>query len=310
GLLLSTTARAQAGGTLLDMHEARGQLTAAQRTAQRLSDAAASQQALPLSANAAFDPLTQALDPAQDGHYPSSVNGQDATQPNRAPVDKFAQPLLVTESPAGIALASQATTTVYAGRHLHGTAQGDWHLAAGNVVAAAAARGVSLFAQRNGLRAIAEGGPVSIQAHTDALAVLADQAVTVISSTESIEILAQRNIVLRGGDSVIRMEGSAITFETIKLSVKGAGHPLIGPGGRPFRIEGLPDSRVKLFEQQMRAINERTGDPIANLPYKIVTEGGDVHYGTTDIEGKTIRVPTIKSEKVTVFWGELPPYKS
>lgn len=82
---------------------------------------------------------------------------------------------------------------------------------------------MSLFAQRNGLRAIAEGGPVSIQAHTDALAVLADQAVTVTSSTESIEILAQRNIVLRGGDSVIRMEGSAITFETIKLSVKGAG---------------------------------------------------------------------------------------
>ncbi|BEU74257.1 hypothetical protein MAFF211271_38120 (plasmid) [Ralstonia syzygii subsp. indonesiensis] len=51
------------------------------------------------------------------------VNGQDATQPvSQAPVDKFAQPLLVTESPTSIALASQATTTVYAGRHLHGTA--------------------------------------------------------------------------------------------------------------------------------------------------------------------------------------------
>ncbi len=311
GLLLSTTARAQAGGTLLDAKEARGQFIAAQRTAQRLSDAAASQQALPLAANEAFDPLTQALDPAQDGHYPSRVNGQNATQPgNQAPVDKFAQPLLVTESPTSIALTSQATTTVYAGRHLHGTARGDWHLAAGNVVATAAAKGVSLFAQRNGIRAIAEGGPVSIQAHTDALAVLADQAVTVTSSTESVEILAQRNIVLQGGDSVIRMEGRAITFETRKLSVKGAGHPLIGPGGEPFRLNGLPDSRVKLFEQQMRAIDERTGTPIAHLPYKIVTEGGDVHYGTTDTEGKTIRVSTIKSEKVTVFWGELPPYKS
>ncbi|CBM10518.1 protein of unknown function (plasmid) [Ralstonia solanacearum PSI07] len=81
-------------------------------------------------------------------------------------------------------------------------------------------------------------------------------------------------------------------------------------GGQPFRLDGLPDSRVKLFEQQIRAIDERTGDPIAHLPYKIVTEGGDVHYGTTDIEGKTIRVPTIKSEKVTVFWGKSPPYNS
>ncbi|MFV8670779.1 type VI secretion system Vgr family protein [Ralstonia pseudosolanacearum] len=285
GLLLSTTARAQAGGTLLDMHEARGQLTAAQRTAQRLSDAAASQQALPLSANAAFDPLTQALDPAQDGHYPSSVNGQDAVQPNRAPVDKFAQPLLVTESPTSIALSSQATTTVYAGRHLHGTAQGDWHLAAGNVVAAAAARGVSLFAQRNGLRAIAEGGPVSIQAHTDALAVLADQAVTVTSSTESIEILAQRNIVLRGGDSVIRMEGSAITFETIKLSVKGAGHPLIGPGGQPAELPALPTGATDL--KHWIEINHRDmeGEPFAGQKYKIHFENGQVISGKLDAMG-------------------------
>ncbi len=285
GLLLSTTVRTQAGGTLLDMHEARGQLTAAQRMAQRLSDAAASQQALPLSANAAFDPLTQALDPAQDGHYPSSVNGQDAVQPNRAPVDKFAQPLLVTESPASIALASQATTTVYAGRHLHGTAQGDWHLAAGNVVAAAAARGVSLFAQRNGLRAIAEGGPVSIQAHTDALAVLADQAVTVTSSTESIEILAQRNIVLRGGDSVIRMEGNAITFETIKLSVKGAGHPLIGPGGQAAELPALPTGATDL--KHWIEINHRdmAGEPFAGQKYKIHFENGQVISGKLDAMG-------------------------
>ncbi|ANH75677.1 rhs element Vgr family protein [Ralstonia insidiosa] len=232
GLLLSTTARAQAAGTLLDAHEARGQLTAAQKTAQRLFDAASSQQALPLAANEAFEPIDKALDPTQDGHYASSVNGQDTQQP----VDKFGQPLLVAESPSSIALASQATTTVYAGRHLHGTAQADWHVAVGNVVAAAAAKGVSLFAQRNGIRAIAEGGPVSIQAHTDALAVLADKAVTVTSSADSVEILAQQNIVLHGGDSMIRLEGNAVTFETSGLlSVKGAGHPLEGPGGRQQR---------------------------------------------------------------------------
>ncbi len=235
GLLLSTTARAQAGGTLLDAHEARGQLTAAQKTAQRLSDAASSQQALPLAANEAFEPIDKALDPSQDGHYASNVNGQDSKQP----VDKFGQPLLVAESPSSIALTSQATTTVYAGRHLHGTAQADWHLAADNVVAAAAAKGVSLFAQRNGIRAIAEGGPVSIQAHTDALAVLADKAVTVTSSADSVEILAQQNIVLHGGDSMIRLEGNTVTFETSGLlSVKGAGHPLAvaeGPSWRNLR---------------------------------------------------------------------------
>jgi len=281
GLLLSTTTRAQAGGTLLDAHEARGQLTAAQKTAQRLSDAAASQQALPLAANEAFEPIDKALDPAQDGHYPSNVNGQDTKQP----VDKFGQPLLVAESPTSIAFASQATTTVYAGRHLHGTAQADWHLAAGNVIAAAAAKGVSLFAQHNGVRVIAEGGPVSIQAHTDALAVLADKAVTVTSSADSVEILAQQNIVLHGGDSLIRLEGNAITFETTKLDVKGAGHPMIGPGGQAATLPALPTGATDL--KHWIEINHRDmeGEPFAGQKYKIHFEDGQVISGKLDATG-------------------------
>jgi type VI secretion system secreted protein VgrG len=279
GLLLSTTARAQAAGTVLDAHEARGQLTAAQRTAQRLSDAASSQQALPLAATEAFEPITQALDPAQDGHYKGNVNGQDATQPSKAPVERFGQPLLVAESPSSIALTSQATTTVYAGRHLHGTAQADWHLATGNVVAAAAAKGVSLFAQRNGIRAVAEGGPVSIQAHTDALAVLADKAVTVTSSADSVEILAQQNIVLHGGDSMIRLEGNAITFETSgTLSVKGAGHPLIGPGGQAAALPALPTSTNQPNWIEMSLLGYE-GQPMRNIEYELAFTDGTKRTG-------------------------------
>ncbi|CBJ34455.1 type VI secretion system Vgr family protein [Ralstonia solanacearum] len=305
GLLLSTTARPQAGGTVLDAHEACGQLTVAQRTAQRLSDAASSQQALRLAANEAFDPLTQALDPAQDGHYADNVNGQDATQPNKAPVERFGQPWLVAESPTSIALASQATTTVYAGRHLHGTAQADWHLAAGNVVAAAAAMGVSLFAQRNGIRAIAEGGPVSIQAHTDALAVLADKAVTVTSSTDSVEILAQQNIVLHGGDSSIRLEGSAITFETTKLDVKGAGHPLIGPGGQAAELPALPQPATQTHWLEL-SYRDLYALPMVGAPYTIRFADGTTRKGNLDAQGHA-KLDGVPPGPYTVAYGEAQP---
>ncbi len=301
GLLLSTTARAQAVGTLLDAHEARGQLTAAQKTAQRLSDAASSQQALPLAANEAFEPIDKALDPAQDGKYPSNVNGQDAQQP----VDKFGQPLLVTESPSSIALASQATTTVYAGRHLHGTAQADWHLAAGKVIAAAAAKGVSLFAQRNGIRAIAEGGPVSIQAHTDALAVLADKAVTVTSSADSVEILAQQNIVLHGGDSLIRLEGNAVTFETSGLlSVKGAGHPFEGPGGQAAALPALPVGALP----PSTVLLEHTyhdGQGLAGAKYFAKFAEGSERQGILDSQGRAT-LENVPPGSVQVSYGPMP----
>ena len=307
GLLLSTTARAQAGGTLLDAHEARGQLTAAQKTAQRLSDAASSQQALPLAANEAFEPIDKALDPSQDGHYASNVNGQDSKQP----VDKFGQPLLVAESPSSIALTSQATTTVYAGRHLHGTAQADWHLAAGNVVAAAAAKGVSLFAQRNGIRAIAEGGPVSIQAHTDALAVLADKAVTVTSSADSVEILAQQNIVLHGGDSMIRLEGNTVTFETSGLlSVKGTGHPLEGPGGQAAALPALPIGTTTISHAIDLNYQYDDLEPVQGAPYRIVFSDNTVREGKLDKQGFAREESTPNLPYYVEFGEDERPWKA
>ena len=264
-----------------------------------MSDAAASQQALPLAANEAFEPIDKALDPAQDGHYPNNVNGQDTKQP----VDKFGQPLLVAESPSSIALASQATTTVYAGRHLHGTAQADWHLAAGNVIAAAAAKGVSLFAQHNGVRVIAEGGPVSIQAHTDALAVLADKAVTVTSSADSVEILAQQNIVLHGGDSLIRLEGNAITFETTKLDVKGAGHPLVGPGGAAANLAIFPQMQIGPYKGKLNLVDQHE-KPITDCIYKVVSPSGKtLAQGITDKTGSSIVVATDEGPNATAYIG-------
>ena len=263
--------------------------------------AASSQQALPLAANEVFDPIDKALDPSQDGHYASNVNGQDTQQP----VDKFGQPLLVAESPSSIALTSQATTTVYAGRHLHGTAQADWHLAAGNVVAAAAAKGVSLFAQRNGIRAIAEGGPVSIQAHTDALAVLADKAVTVTSSADSVEILAQQNIVLHGGDSMIRLEGNAITFETSGLlSVKGAGHPLVGPEGAAASLPIFPQIQLGPYKGKLNLVDQHE-KPIADCVYKVVSPTGKtLAQGITDQSGSSIVVATDEGPNATAYIGQ------
>lgn len=65
--------------------------------------------------------------------------------------------------------------------------------------------------------------------------------------------------------------------------------------------------RVKTFAQQVRAIYEPTGEAIADLPYKLETGDGDVFYGYTDKEGKTIRVRTVSEQGVKVWWGVVRP---
>ncbi|WP_064573422.1 type VI secretion system Vgr family protein [Cupriavidus gilardii] len=234
GLLLSTTARPRATGTVMAMPEAIALLKGAQRTADRLSTAAQTQTALPLTANEVFEPLLTMVESEQDGHYEDTVNGQDAKQPDGKPVERFAEPLLVAEAPTSIAVSSQETTAIYSGRHLHGTVQSDWQMTAGKTIAMGAAQGVSLFVQRNGLKAVAANGPLSVQAHGGAMAILADKEVVVTSSNEAVEILARNTVVLHRADSAIRLEGNAITFETSGLlEVKATQHAFAASDGNP-----------------------------------------------------------------------------
>ncbi len=286
GLLLSTTARPRATGTVMNMVEAIALLKGAQRTADRLSTAAQTQTALPLAANAVFEPLLTLVEPEQDGHYADTVNGQDAKQPDGKPVERFAEPLLVAEAPTSIAVASQQTTAVYSGRHLHGTVQSDWQLTAGKTIAMAAAQGVSLFVQRNGLKAVATNGPLSVQAHDGAMAILADKEVVVTSSNEAVEILAKNTVVLHGADSAIRLEGNAITFETPGMfEVKGAGHPFSGGAGNAASLAALPTGATALDHWIEIDHRDVDGEPFEGQAYKIHFEDGQIISGKLDAAG-------------------------
>lgn len=127
---------------------------------------------------------------------------------------------------------------------------------------------------------------MSIQAHTDALAVLADKAVTITSSADSVEILAQKNIVLHGGDSMIRLEGNAITFETSGLlSVKGAGHPLVGPGGQAAALPALPFGTATASNAIELNYQYDDLEPVEGAPYRIVFSDNTVREGKLDKHG-------------------------
>ena len=314
GILLSATARANGQSSQMDVGETVAQLKAAAETAKALSDAASAQGAAPLQANAGQTSFIKAIDPQQDGKFTGSVGGQPArkAQPGSRepgePTERFNEPAILAEAPGDIGLASPASTLLFAGQHLHTTAQQDLHIASAHTFAASVGEGASWFSHSGGIKSIAQAGSHTIQAHTDAMEILADQSVTITSSNDEIHILAKEKIVLQAGQSSVTLEGQNITFACPgTFSVKGSNHAFVGPGSSPAEMEGLPDSRVKMFDEQARAINSVTGEPISDLPYKIETSDGDVFYGLTDGEGKTMRLATLNPEQIKVHWGELPP---
>ncbi|HEX6735822.1 MAG TPA: type VI secretion system Vgr family protein, partial [Azonexus sp.] len=200
GILISATVRPDGQGSQLDVAETVGQLKAAEETAKALSDSAARQTALPLQANAAQSKFIQSIDPQQDGHYTGDIGGQPARKARSGSreagglAERFAAPIILAEAPADIGLASPASTLLFAGGHLHATVQQDLHVASAHTVSATVGEGASWYSHAGGIKSIAQAGSHTIQAHSDAMEILADQSITMTSSNDEIHILAKDKI--------------------------------------------------------------------------------------------------------------------
>ncbi|MEJ7808220.1 MAG: type VI secretion system Vgr family protein, partial [Telluria sp.] len=301
GVLLSTTGRYQQGSgvasTQLDVAEAVSLSKGAADLGICLGDAAVQQQALfsKDAAKAQQDYIGQ-IDPKARGKHAGAVNGQEAAKAqagkreldSEQPVEKFAAPIVLMESPTNINWATPASTVIFAGQHMQWTTQSDLHLAATHTVSSVAANTVNLFTHAGGIQAIAGNGPVSLQAHTDQLEILADKAVTIISVNGSIEIKGSQRITLQAGQSSITLEGGNITFACPgNFSVKGGQH-LFDAGARAEASSvPLPSSRLSLFNRQMQLSAQDTGEILADTPYFIRLDNGVVYHGRTDSDGLT-----------------------
>jgi type VI secretion system secreted protein VgrG len=301
GVLLSTTGRYQQGSgiasTQLDVAEAVALAKGAAELGVVLGDAAQQQQALFSKAAAkAHNEFVEQIDPKAKGRHEGQVNGQDALKAgagardldSEQPVEKFGKPIVLMESPSTINWATPASTVMFAGAHMQWTTQSDLHLAAGHTVSSVAANAASLFSHSGGIQAIAANGPLSLQAHTDQLEILADKAVTIMSVNDSIEIKANRKIVLQAGQSSITLEGGDITFACPgNFTVKGGQHLFDAGAAANARLDDLPNKLItpKLEPHSLRwaAISAITGKMLPEVDVSAL----NLDTGKIDFEGQT-----------------------
>ncbi len=298
GVLLTTAARARAVSTQMDALEALRTLRAGRELAATLADAAHRQHALASQdALQAHADLAGLLDPRDKGKFDGPVAGQAAHKPQgdtRAadpaqPVERFGAPLIVLDAPATVNWATPASTVLFAGQQLQWTTQADAQMSAGATVSAVAANAASLFAHTGGIQAIAANGPVSLQAHTDRLEILADQSVSVTSVSDAIEVKANRKIVLHAGEASITLEGGDITFACPgNFTVKGAQHAFEGAAGKAAALLNLPGELKPEARHwiALQYLEPDTAEGIPDVDYEIHFDKGPVLSGTLDKDGK------------------------
>ncbi len=311
GLLISSSAQPKAQGAIHDATAAAGQFQAAHDTAQRISDAVAASEGLPLAATQDLQHFIDDIDPGKKGQLPATLNGQEAriaapgSRQGSQPVPAFARAAMVFDAANSLNAATPASAVLYGGQALHWTSQQDWHAAAGRIVALAAGASAGLYAQQGGLKAIAQAGPISLQAHQGPLAWTAQEGITVTSSGEDVQVLAQGRIELQAGQTSIVLEGTDITLTMPGLlDIKGAGKTFVGPGGSPAELPALPVGELAPHSIELEHLYH-DGEPLAGAPFTLTLPGGKTLQGQLDAQGKAT-VAHVQAVGARVSFGPAP----
>jgi type VI secretion system secreted protein VgrG len=81
--------------------------------------------------------------------------------------------------------------------------------------------------------------------------ILADQSVTVTSTTDSIQVLAKDTIVLQSGQSQITLDGQNITIACPgNFTVKSGTHEWLGSEGQAANLDELPYQLITPIKQR------------------------------------------------------------
>ncbi|MEJ2633652.1 MAG: DUF2345 domain-containing protein [Acidihalobacter sp.] len=151
--------------------------------------------------------------------------------------------------------------------------------------------------------------PLSIEAHADALQVLADKSVTVASAGGQLKVMAKQAVVLKAGQCTVSLEGGGVTLSCPgSFTVKSASHAFMGPASQPAALPDLPQAHIQPTELTFRR-TYADGSPIAGLPYTATLADGTVLRGATNAAGTALHagVPLAASACVVYEQDPNPP---
>ncbi len=325
GLLLTTTARPGTGqataSTQMDSSDAISELDKAQSLAQTLTQGAAAHGIAAHNSQPLVD-YTESLKQT----YTSPVGGQSElkhtahARTDTDPAERFNQPALHLDAPAPAIITTPASSVHYAAIDHTTLVQGDWQQTATATASFVAGGTLSLYNDQaaggagQALQIKAGNGPLSLQAHTDALELSADQSLKIISVNDEIHITAQERITLTGADSQIELNGMNITFRTpgtFKAQSGGQDNaPSQGSAGTPLGLPQrvitplIPEADVptlqEVYDEAFVLKEKISGMPLANTKYRIKNSSGGYEYGVTDKDGYTHLVNTRNAEELII----------
>ncbi|AKO18958.1 type VI secretion system Vgr family protein [Xanthomonas oryzae] len=272
GMLLTTYARSQAAGHQLDRAELDALLAQCLELFKGLGDYA-----------------------AQHGGQAVETGGQDALRqalqgwPSGTERSAAGKPLMAFAASEGMVSATPHSHLSYAGHNIDSVAQQHLQLTSGQSTRVHAGQGIALFAQASGLSAIANQGPVHLQAQADALVANAQTNLQLTANTGEVLLSAPRIRLVAEDGSFLSIGGGGITLGTQGgVELHAASHALLGPSTEQVDRPGFgKDGTDQKFQLHYPSHSADTPQLAANQPYSITLDDGRVVQGVSDANGLT-----------------------
>ncbi|HDR2539231.1 TPA: type VI secretion system tip protein VgrG [Enterobacter ludwigii] len=281
GVFITADNQPKAQGVMLDMNAAVAQLQSALQLVTALAQSAGTSGAL-------------------DADIPSQ-------QQLALTLNQLNEAGLLLSAPAGIGVTTPKNIQLTAGHTLTATAGENTDMTIFKRLTVAAGEAISLFAQKMGMKIIAAGGTVDIQAQSDAMRLQADQQMAINSVNGEIVLNAAEGIILtsKGGAYIKIKDGSVEIGAPGKIDLKSTN--ILWGGGASLE-QALKPATVKDPQYQFpvsggfQVVDKVTQKPKPWVAYRIETPEGKIVCGRTDENGYTQKHYGIDPQNIKLFF--------
>ncbi|MNK88899.1 Phage-related baseplate assembly protein [compost metagenome] len=273
GLLLTTYARQGAQGSQLDREELLKLLSECGELFQSLGQTAAARGSRHIDAQG-IEVLRQSL-----SQWPAPTSNSPG------------EPVVAVASEAGIVSATPRSQLHYAGENHDTTAQDHLQLSSGAAMRLQAGKGISAFAQDEGISAIANRGKVLVQAQDDDMVHNAQKNLHLSAAEGEVLITAPTIRLVADDGSYIRIGGGVEIGTQGKAIVHAGEHDWVGPKTDSVTVPSFGrDPAAQSLAIHYPGHDDDSARLAVDHAYQIKLEDGSTVQGQTDSRGLAERV--------------------
>jgi len=292
GMLISTEARPNAMSQAKDMAE----------TTQRLSSAVDLQEQLVSMAQ------HYGAQDKQEGQQNGAIDdlksqNQGIRGSGKGAFPELAEPHLVMASSAGIELSSAQSTHIASEGHTAITSGKSLSIASVDGLFASVGKTFRLFVHKAGMKLIAAGGKVSVQAREDDVEVIANKVLALLSESDWVDIRGKKGIRLHGANHMLEISDKTQFFTSSPVLFHGNLETLPAKSVSHVANEKLDGCH---FDQEVNFL-QVDGKPAKGVSYQLAREDGTILDGKSAASGGTGVQKGFGMDSYKIRWkGELP----